>query len=113
MRIAHRCYLSAMGLAASVAVSGTVPGQAANTSKAPPAVIAGRVVDTAGAALANAEVVIRTEESVVAMVIQSNAQGDFALRNFPSGGPYTIVARKIGYRPATEKRNIYLQYGDT
>jgi len=103
-----------MWLVAFGAFAGTVAGQVADTTKMPPpAVVAGRVVDTAGAALADAEIVVRTEERIVVDVVQSNARGSFALRSFPLGGSYTIVARKIGYRPAMERRNIYLQRGDT
>lgn len=117
MRIMEWLPSSATGFAVSLAVAGTAVAQGPDSAKLPAgmlplAVVIAQIVDTAGAGIAEAEIMVLGRDSTVVKVARANAQGDVKLRDLPSGGPYSIIARQIGYRRARAK-DVYLQNGDT
>jgi hypothetical protein len=117
MRIMEWLPLSAAGLAVSLAVAGTARAQGPDSAKLPAgivplAVVVAQVVDSFGVGIAEAEIVVLTRDSSIVKKARANAQGDVKLLDLPSGGPYTIVARQIGYRRARAK-DVLLQNGDT
>ena len=61
----------------------------------------GSVRDSAGAALAGVTVTARNTMTGVQSTIETTAKGRFAFLQLPLGGPYTITARRLGYRPTT------------
>jgi len=65
------------------------------------AAILGSVRDSAGVGLAGVTVTARNAVTGVESTISTTAAGRFAFLQLPLGGPYTITARHIGYRPAT------------
>lgn len=77
------------------------PGGAQDTT----AVVTGRVVDSAGTALAGAEVFVREP----AMRVRVDSAGHFRLAPLPAG-ERLVTARRLGYRSATER--VTLQRGE-
>jgi hypothetical protein len=75
--------------------------------------VSGRVVDTTGKVLSDAEVLVTlARDTSVVRRGTSNAQGLVIVRDVPVGGPYTLLARKIGYG-AARGTDVYLRAGDT
>ncbi len=72
--------------------------------------ISGIVRDTAGAALAGASIEIRHEPTGYRLRTVTNDAGRFVMLGVPLGGPVTVTARRVGYRPA-ERRGVYLTIG--
>lgn len=72
--------------------------------------VLGEVLDTAGAPLAGAEIAVMRDEQLLGQPVLSDSGGRFALRQVPRGGPYTFVARKIGYQ-ASRGRGIRVSAG--
>src|SRR4051794_8505371 len=106
MRRIHRCMHALLGGAAgsvvlmSVAV-GIAAGQKPDRSKAGGATLLGRVIDTVGHPLVDADVVItRGRDTAATQTVKSNARGEVTIPDLPAGGPYTLLARKIGYGAA-------------
>jgi hypothetical protein len=75
------------------------PGLA--TAQTVDASILGRVRDAAGAGLANAVLVARNAATGVEWTVATTTTGRFAFLQLPLGGPYTVTARRLGFRPAT------------
>src|SRR5260221_2269397 len=116
MRILEWLPWSAAGFAVSLAVGGTAVAQGADSTKLPGvmppfAVVVAQIVDTAKTGIADAEIMVIGRDSAIVQKARTDAHGDVKLRDLPSGGPYTIVARQIGYHRARAK-DVYLQNGD-
>lgn len=90
-------------------------GQVPDSAKGSAAALVGRVVDTSGAAIADAEVFVAragdARDSSVIATATSNKKGSVTLNRIPPGGPYTILARKIGYGAA--RGTVQFSAGDT
>lgn len=67
--------------------------------------ISGSVRDTTGIALSGSVVTVRNLSTGGEWSVRSNTAGRFALLQLPLGGPYSVVARHIGYR--SESRSGY------
>jgi hypothetical protein len=100
-------------LAASVLGPTSVAfGQGPDSVKVSAAALVGRLIDTSGAAIADAEVLVaRPGDSAVVASGTSNTKGSVTLLRIPAGGPYTVMARKIGYGAA--RGTIQFKAGDT
>lgn len=107
----------ALVLPAAVLVAGGLAttglaAQQADSVKARPATIVGHVIDSTGAAIADAEVLVtRGGDSALVKTGKSNKRGNVVLRDIPAGGPYILTARKLGYGPA--RGEVRLRDGDT
>jgi virginiamycin B lyase len=62
--------------------------------------IRGRVLDRAGAPLVGAQVTVQSGEHAHRISVWSDAEGRFATPELPSRGPWTVRARRIGWRDA-------------
>ena len=60
----------------------------------------GRVHDRAGAPLVGAQVTVQSGEPAHRISVWSDADGRFATPELPSRGPWTVRARRIGWRDA-------------
>src|SRR5215216_565034 len=67
--------------------------------------ILGSIRDSAGVGLANATVTVKNIRTGVEWTVAATARGRFAFLQLPLGGPYTITARRVGFRP--ESRSGY------
>ena len=96
-----------------VGAVGPALGQGRGKPKASQATLVGRVVDTVGIPIADAEVIVtRGRDTAASKRAMSNARGDVLLRDLAPGGPYTLLARRIGYGSA-RGTDVYLQADDT
>ncbi len=86
------CLLAAAG----IAVSSVARAQTTD------AAILGRVTDSVGAPLANVSVIAKNTATGSEWTLSTNATGRFAVVQLPLGGPYTVTAKRLGYRPATQ-----------
>ncbi len=92
--------------------AGAAAGQDPAGFRALPATLVGRVTDSAGAVIAEAEVIlVRSSDSAVVKSAKSDRKGKVKLTDLPAGGPYTVTARTIGYGPA--QGQVELRAGDT
>lgn len=94
---------------------GTLVGQDPKPSKGGSgrATLEGRVLDTTGTVLADAEVIVTlTGDTSVVRRATSNTRGTVTIRDLAPGGPYTLVARKIGYG-AARGTDVHLRGNDT
>jgi len=78
------------------------------TAQQPPApanrggTVVGRVIDTTGLALPDAEITVLLAGSNAPVgTAKTDGSGRFIIQAVPIGGPYDLVARKIGYGPAS------------
>ena len=90
----------ATGVVAAVALSRTTTAQTAD------AAILGLVRDTVGQTLSAAIVTARNTATGVEWTVVTNASGRYAFVQLPLGGPYTVSARRVGFR--AESRSGYL-----
>lgn len=72
--------------------------------------LGGRVLDSAGAAVAGATVVIRNGETGLTRTIQTNGEGRYLATLLPVG-PYTVTVTKAGFQTASNVK-IHLNLGD-
>jgi hypothetical protein len=113
MHLGHLGHRLFRGAAGSVLLLVLAAGTVAAQKKSSNATLLGRVIDTVGTALPGAEVVIAlARDSTVTKTATSDAQGEVAIRDLPAGGPYVLLARKIGYG-AARGTDIYLKAKDT
>lgn len=84
------------------------PARAA--AQATDAAIVGTVHDAAGAPLAAVTVTVRDATTGFRAAVATNAAGRFSAVQLPLGGPYTVTARRPGYRPA-ERSGYRLDFG--
>lgn len=77
------------------------------------AVISGavRLGGPAGAPAAGVTVTVRNEATGLQQTRVTNAAGRYSFAQLPIGGPYTVSARRLGYRPATQA-GLVLRLGD-
>ncbi len=102
-----------VSLGATSPVAAQAPSaQAAGSPVVSSTTVMGQVVDTAGAAIVEADVVLLTPDSTVVARTKTDGKGDFILHRVPLGGPYEIMARRIGYWPARGK-DIRFENSDT
>jgi len=59
--------------------------------------VRGKVVDRSGAAIAGATIVVRNEATSLTRTTQTNASGDFSIRNLQVSDDYTITATGDGF----------------
>jgi hypothetical protein len=71
---------------------------ASSLSFAAPAVLSGRIVDPANAAVTQAAVELVNDQTGITMQTASNRDGLYAFPSLPSG-TYTLTARKAGFAP--------------
>lgn len=91
---------------ALIGVAGPLAGQNRAT-------LEGRVLDTTGNLLADAEVVVTlASDTTVVKQATTNAKGVVVIRDLAPGGPYTLLARKIGYG-AARGGDVHLKAKDT
>jgi hypothetical protein len=96
----------ALAASALVAAAGAARGQAT-----PSGVVLGRVVDSAGRALADAEVRLSRADDATLGTARTRADGGFALDAPATGETYRLVARRVGFRPDTAR--LVVRAGDT
>jgi hypothetical protein len=84
--------------------AGTAPWAAAQQpaqAGKPGGTVIGKVVDTTGRALPDADVnVLLAGSKAPVGTARTDGKGRFVIQSVPVGGPYDLVARKIGYGPA-------------
>jgi hypothetical protein len=64
--------------------------------------ILGTVRDSGGAALSSIAVTAKNTATGVEWTVATTSTGRFAFLQLPLGGPYTVTARRLGYRPETK-----------
>ena len=69
------------------------------------AVILGTVREASGARIADATITARNTETGVEWTVRTTSTGQFAFVRLPLGGPYSVTARRVGYR--AERRDGY------
>lgn len=87
------------------ALAGPLHGQTTD------AAIAGLVRDSAGATLDDVTLELRDAATGFRTSQTTNRAGRFAFLQLPLGGPYTVTARRVGYRPES-RGGIVLKLGD-
>ena len=65
------------------------------------AAILGRITDTASSPIAAATVTARNSATGLTWSVLTNSSGRYAFLELPLGGPYSITATRVGYRPET------------
>jgi Carboxypeptidase regulatory-like domain len=95
-------------LLALLALFAAVPAFSQSTS----ASLAGRIVDTQGAPIANATVDILHQPSGSKQSLTTDADGRFSTRGLRVGGPYTVTASKDGLDAAT-RNDVFLLLAET
>ena len=112
MRRVSRSLMSIALVLFAAGSTGVAFGQVSDSGKAFTAALVGRVTDTAGTAIADVEIVVsRVGDSIIVGTAKSNKKGNITLKRLPAGGPYAVIARKIGYGAA--RGNVEFQAGDT
>lgn len=96
MRHAPLACLPVRTLAAVAAVCLTTPAAAQTTDAA----IVGTVRGADGRPLDGVTVTVRNAATGFRTAVSVGAGGRFAALQLPLGGPYTVTARRLGYRPA-------------
>lgn len=66
--------------------------------------IRGLVADESGKPLADATVTIRNENTALTRSVQTNASGEFSIRNLPVASGYTVTAERSGYSSGSIKQ---------
>jgi hypothetical protein len=115
MRSSYERFLYVFAAWSMLAAGTTVPAldQVPAQRKPPSATLTGRVVDTAGTVLADAEVIVTlASDSTIIKRATSNKRGEVTIGDVAPGGPYTLLARKIGYG-AAQGTDVYFNDRDT
>jgi hypothetical protein len=115
MRVVNSVRSSPVWVAIFLGVAGSAAGQVPDTAqrRPAPAVVIGQVVDSGGVGVDGAEVMILSpDDKPVTEATASDSRGNFKFPRVPPGGPYTFIARKLGYKPA-RGRGIHVPAGDT
>ncbi len=96
-----------------MSLTGKLAGQIPDSVRSPAGIVIGHVTDTTGRSLSEVDITVtRESDSLVVAVGATNSQGVARLLGVPSGGPYTVLARKIGYQPARTS-GIHVRARDT
>ncbi|HVT40069.1 MAG TPA: carboxypeptidase-like regulatory domain-containing protein [Gemmatimonadaceae bacterium] len=85
-----------------VAATGPILAASLARAQTTDAAILGRVADTAGVPLPGVSVAARNVATGAEWTLTTNGSGRFAFVQLPLGGPYTVTARRIGYRPEAQ-----------
>jgi hypothetical protein len=85
-----------------IASAATVLAASLASAQTTDAAILGRVADMAGVPLPGVSVTARNAATGAEWRLATNANGRFAFVQLPLGGPYTVTARRIGYRPEAQ-----------
>jgi hypothetical protein len=93
-RVSMRRAMVCVSLLFQLAFAGVAWSQATTGS------ILGRVTDSSGGVIAEADVVAKNQSTGVAYPTKTDASGDFVLFNLPPGG-YTVTVSKPGFASAT------------
>ncbi len=64
--------------------------------------ILGTVRDSGGGALPNITITAKNTATGVEWTVATTSTGRFAFLQLPLGGPYTVTARRVGYRPESK-----------
>ena len=105
--------LAAACLLASISPLGRAVGQVPDSVQPQSGSLIGQVTDTASSPVSEADVVVNREsDSLVVAAGTTDSQGFVRLPRLPPGGPYAVLVRKIGYKPA-RTRGIYIGAGET
>jgi len=87
-------------------------GQVPDSVQAPRGTLIEHVVDTMRSPVAGVDVAVtRDNDSLVVAAGTTDSQGTARLLQVPPGGPYTVVVRKIGYKPARTP-DVHIRAGD-
>lgn len=78
----------------------TAVGQVPDSVHSRPAVVIGKVIDTTNVPLSGVEIMVLEGDRPIVQSVTSDSLGRFKLRRVPVGGPYTFIARKMGYQPS-------------
>lgn len=70
--------------------------------------IKGKITDESGAGIPGVQVTVTHVPTGSKQTMVSNSGGRYAFRGLAVGGPYTLVAQDIGYKPSGQA-NIYLE----
>ncbi len=106
MKFSKTLAAGAAALAVTVALGGAALAQEITSD------VRGTVTTEAGAPLANATVIITDTRTGQSRTVTTDANGSFAARNLPVGGPYTVSATADGYQ-GERIENLSLNLGDT
>lgn len=94
---------SALSMAILLGLAAAMPVAAQNTSAA----VSGRIVDEAGAPVANATVEIVHAPTGARKSVTTDADGRYVSRGLRVGGPYSVSVNKSGLE-AAKKEDVYL-----
>jgi len=97
-------HLSSLPLVALLVAAAPLMAQGVSTQ------LGGRVLDTAGASLAGATVVIRNTETGLTRTLQTNGEGRYLATLLPVG-PYNVTVTKAGFQTASNVK-VNLNLGD-
>jgi len=107
--------LLAAALYVSAGAAGPALCQVPGKTTSARSTIIGRVVDTVGVPLEGAEVAVTltiSRDSSVVRNATSDRRGKVVFADLAAGGPYTLVARKVGFGSA-RGTDVHLKGGDT
>src|SRR5262245_28388193 len=93
-----RPFSAAVRLVAAVVVLCCAMAQSSRAQTVDAAIL-GSIHDSAGVGLSGVAVTARNTATGVQWTINTTATGRFSFLQLPLGGPYTITARRIGFRP--------------
>ena len=68
--------------------------------------ISGTISDNQNAELAGATVQVKNESTGFTTATSTNAKGEYAFKELPLGGPYTVIVSYVGF--GEQKRTGYL-----
>lgn len=86
-----------MAAFATLAVSGSLFAQGVTTGS-----VRGRTADEAGNPVVGAVLTLVNNQTGLRYTVPSREDGLFAIENVTPGGPFTLTARAIGYRPVSQ-----------
>src|SRR5690242_10402966 len=95
----HRL-LHHVGRRAIIACAMLVSPATSSAAQTVDAAILGTVRDSAGTGLPAVAVTARNTSTGVQWTIHTTETGRFSFLQLPLGGPYTITARRVGFRPS-------------
>ncbi len=107
-----RCLVRATCAAGAVAALAVVSAMPLDAQGVTTSAVTGMVTSDAGTPLAGARVSVTDSRTGVTRRVSTNDVGRFYVAHLQPGGPYTIQARILGYRPQT-RAGVRLNLGGT